>query len=393
MILAWIAVVAPLALGVYTYVGYPLLLKALAAMRSTQRAPRYEADDRDWPAISITVPAYNEEHQIADTVESLLALEYPADRKQILIVSDASTDATDEIVRRYADRGITLLRQPERAGKTAAENLAAEHLTGDIVVNTDASIRIHPRSLERLIAPFRDPSVGLASGRDVSVGREGAEANQGEAGYVGYEMWVRDLETKVSGIVGASGCFYAIRRELHRIPLPPELSRDFAAALNTRERGFRAVSVADATCVVPRTASLRREFPRKVRTMARGMETLLHKRALLNPFRHGLFAWMLFSHKVCRWALPWAGLVAMVGMASLAPQHSWAGILLAALVGGSALGAAVWAFAGDRNLPWFLSVPGFAFMGNVAAIRASILALRGDRNPIWEPTRREASVT
>jgi cellulose synthase/poly-beta-1,6-N-acetylglucosamine synthase-like glycosyltransferase len=276
-----------------------------------------------------------------------------------------------------------------RAGKTAAEGLAAEHLDGEIVVNTDASIRIHPASLKRLIAPFRDPRVGLASGRDVSVGRAGLEANQGEAGYVGYEMWVRDLETGVASIVGASGCFYAIRAELHRIPLPEELSRDFAAALNTRERGYRAVSVSSATCLVPRTATLRREFPRKVRTMARGMETLIYRRTLLNPFRFGLFSWMLFSHKICRWLLPWAGLVGMAGLAVLGLAHPWAWVLLGGALLWTAAGALAWAYGGDRKLPFLLAAPAYALVGNVAAIKATVLAVRGERNPIWEPTRRE----
>jgi hypothetical protein len=232
--------------------------------------------------------------------------------------------------------------------------------------------------------------VGLASGRDVSVGREGTEANQGEAGYVGYEMWIRDLETRVAGIVGASGCFYAIRPELHRIPLPESLSRDFAAALHTRENGYRPVSVAAATCTVPRTASLRREYPRKVRTMTRGMETLLHKAGLMNPFRQGLFAWMLFSHKVCRWLVPWAALLGFIGLVALATEHLWARALVAIGALGIGLGALGWFLGSGRKLPRLLAFPAYALMGNVAAMKAGLQALAGDRNPMWEPTRRES---
>src|SRR5207249_1884865 len=129
------------------------------------------------------------------------------------------------------DRGVELLRLPERRGKTAAENAARAHLRGTIIVNTDASVRIALQALKPLVAAFADPTVGVASGRDVSVARVGAEANAGESTYVGYEMWVRDLETRVSGIVGASGCLYAIRAELHRQLVPEDLSRDFGAAL------------------------------------------------------------------------------------------------------------------------------------------------------------------
>src|SRR2546426_11098991 len=123
-------------------------------------------------------------------------------------------------------------------------------------------------------------------------------------------MWVRDLESSLSGIVGASGCLYGIRRDLNRHTTRDGLSRDFGAALVAGEHGSRAVSVPAAICYVPRSSSLRREYRRKVRTMARGLRTLWHKRSLLNPRRHGLFAWMLWSHKVCRWLVPWMALPA-----------------------------------------------------------------------------------
>src|SRR5207245_2850849 len=131
-------------------------------------------------------------------------------------------------------------------------------------------------------------------------------ANPGEQTYVGYEMWVRGLETRVFGIVGASGCLYAIRKDLHMRSLPEALSRDFAAALAARECGLRAVSVPQALCFVPRSASLRQEYWRKLRTVTRGLTTLWYKRSLLNPARYGLFAWLLFSHKVCRCLTPLA---------------------------------------------------------------------------------------
>ena len=188
-----------------------------------------------------------------------------------------------------------LIRLPRRRGKTAAENAAVRHARGEIIVNSDASVREPPSALTALIARFGDPTVGVASGRDLSVSTVEGEANQGESGYTGYEMWIRRLETKVAGIVGASGCFYAIRAPLLQQPLPEGLSRDFAAPLTARQHGYRAVSVEEAVVYVPRIASLRREYRRKVRTMTRGMKTCFYKRALLNPLRYRLFAWELFN--------------------------------------------------------------------------------------------------
>ena len=374
----------------YTYFGYPASVWVLGRFKPPRESEtRWEGQ---WPTVSIAVPVYNEEHQIESLIRSLLSLDYPKDRLQILIVSDGSTDGTDEIVSSFAGEGVELLRMPERGGKTKAENAASKKLRGEIVVNTDASIRIAPDGLKPLIARFEDPHVGLASGRDVSVGPSEESVNVGESGYVGYEMAIRELETRVSGIVGASGCFYAIRPDLHSIPLPDHLSRDFAAALHTREHGSRAVSVPEAVCFVPRTSSLRREFRRKVRTISRGMDTLTYKRALLNPFRYGLFAWMLFSHKVCRWLLPWAALGALGGVGILSFSHIWARAVFAAALLFLLLAWIGWYLDGRREVPKVFSIPAFLVVSNLAAALALIRFLNGDQNPTWEPTRREPGI-
>ena len=377
-----------IALCLYTYAGYPALLKVLSMVK--RRRSSRTASSKLLPRISIVLPVYNEANVIAATLERLLAVDYPADRRQILVVSDASTDGTDEIVAGFADRGVELLRQPRRAGKTAAENASRRHLTGEIIVNTDASVGIDATAIKHLIAEFADPTVGVASAHDVSVSSLDARANSGEGAYVGLEMGIRALETEVSGIVGASGCLYAIRADLHMHPIPDGLSRDFASALTAREHGWRAVSVPRALCYVPRSASLKQEYRRKVRTMTRGIATLAHKRALLNPFRYGAFAWMLFSHKVCRWIVPWA-LVGILGvMAAWAFTSVWAAGLL---VAGAVLvvpGLMAWLRPGAVSMPRLLALPGYVVAGNVAALHAWVRVLTGRHAPVWEPTRREA---
>jgi cellulose synthase/poly-beta-1,6-N-acetylglucosamine synthase-like glycosyltransferase len=375
----------PIALFSYAYLGYPLLLKIFGLSRP---APPNVSDPEEWPMISITVPAYNEEAAIRRTIESLLVLPYPAERRQILIISDASTDRTDDIVREYADRGIELLRMPVRGGKTAAENAAGAHLRGSIVVNTDATIKILPGALKALIRVFQDPTIGVASGRDLSVGDVGAEGNQGESGYVGYEMWLRSLETRMGSIVGASGCLYAIRRSLHETLFPEALSRDFACALIAKENGFRAVSVEDAVCLVPRTVSLKKEYSRKVRTMARGLDTLWYKRHLMNPFRHGFFAWALISHKLCRWLVFPAIPLGLIGLTLLAQHSNIARGLLMMSLAGLAIGGLGMRWPEGKPVPRVVALFGFALGATVAALIAWSKALRGERNPIWEPTRR-----
>jgi cellulose synthase/poly-beta-1,6-N-acetylglucosamine synthase-like glycosyltransferase len=375
------------ALVAYTYVGYPILLKVVGLLHTPRRRGN---SPLVWPTITITIPAYNEAGTIAETLRKILEIDYPPERRQVLVVSDASTDGTDDIVRTFADRGVALFRVPVRSGKTAAENAALPVVRGEIVVNTDASIHIPSHALRPLIAAFADPSVGVASGQDVSVTRVGDSTNQGESRYVGYEMWIRQLETHVGGIVGASGCFYAVRADLHRVDAPAGLSRDFAAALVAREHGLRAVSVPEAICFVPRTKSVRNEFRRKVRTMTNGMLTLIHRRRLLNPARFGLFAWMLFSHKVCRWLAPWAGLVALAALGALSltvPLVRWVlgGIAVILVAAGAG-----WAWPDGRVAPRLVAIPAYLVSGNIAALVASIGAMRGRRHTTWEPTRRDA---
>jgi cellulose synthase/poly-beta-1,6-N-acetylglucosamine synthase-like glycosyltransferase len=381
---AWVLIAAAVSIGVVAYVAYPAALWLF-----TRRARRPASEPELWPLVSITVPAYNESAAIGATLQRLLELDYPPDRRQIVVVSDASSDGTDDIVRTYAGRGVELLRLPTRAGKSAAENAARAHLRGDIVINTDASVRLDRRALKPLVAAFQDPQVGVASGRDVSVTRDDGAATAGESGYVGYEMWVRDLETAAGGIVGASGCFYASRRALHMEAVPEALSRDFAAPLIAREHGFRSVSVPAAVCYVPRTASLRREYRRKVRTMTRGLETLYYKRHLLNPLRYGGFALRLWIHKLVRWLVPWAALAGLVGLVLAAAAGSTVGAIGAALAGlALTSAAAAWFWPETRSLPRWLAWPAFIVWGLIAGLHAWGNALRGARHPIWEPTRR-----
>ncbi|PYP33192.1 MAG: glycosyltransferase family 2 protein [Gemmatimonadetes bacterium] len=381
-------VVLALALGfcLYAYFGYPAILTLL---RLRPHRPRARRAPSRWPRISITLPVYNEAHVIAGTLERILALDYPADRRQILVISDASTDRTHEIVSSFRDRGVELLQLSQRRGKTAAENAARRHLTGEIVVNTDASVRIHPEAVKHLVGAFTDASVGVASGRDVSVADVSAQANAGEEAYVGYEMWTRDLETKVYGIVGASGCLYAIRAKLHMEDVPEALSRDFAAALTAREHGRRAVSVPEAVCFVPRGASLRQEYRRKVRTITRGLGTLAYKRALLNPLRYGVFAWMLFSHKLCRWLVPWALASLLAALGVLAFTSGWARAALATSAVLALLAACGWLWPERKTLPRLLALPTYFVAGNLAVLHAWLRVLAGRLAPVWEPTRRD----
>jgi hypothetical protein len=203
-------------------------------------------------------------------------------------------------------------------------------------------------------------------------------------------MWVRGLETRFHSIVGASGCFYATRRYLYDGAFPEGLSRDFASALIARTHGYRAISVEDAICLVPRTASLRSEFRRKVRTMARGLQTLWYMRALLNPLNYGRFAFSLISHKLCRWLVSLLLPLSVAGVAMLSSSQPVARLALAALAIAGVLTLTAMRWPERRRLPVVLALPAFGFASFVAGFLAWMRAFTGQASAVWEPTRRAA---
>jgi cellulose synthase/poly-beta-1,6-N-acetylglucosamine synthase-like glycosyltransferase len=381
-------IVAPIALGGYAFLVYPGIVWLWSRFRPAYRLP---PAPEDWPEISILIVAYNEERRLRRTLEHALHTDYPADRLNVLVVSDASSDGTDDLVLNYGDPRVRLLRMPERSGKPAGENAAGTMLRGDIVVSIDASILIPRDSLKPLIRALLDPAVGLASGRDVSIGDEAREGNKTESSYVGLEMTLRGLETQVHSIVGASGCFYANRRHLQQVQLPTELARDFAAASVARAHGYRAVSVDEATCLVPRTPTLKAELRRKSRTMGRGLDTLVYLRGMMNPFTYGSYAFMLVSHKLVRWLLFPSLLGWLVGPLLVMRSAPWALLLSFGMLLGLVVAQLVILWPDDRRLPRILALLGYVFISIVAGWMAWLHLLRNEKSAMWEPTQRPVS--
>lgn len=387
-LMGWVLIAAPVVLGGYAFVVYPAIVWAWAKLRPAYVPPPEPAE---WPEVTILIVAYNEERRLKKTLDHALATNYPAHRVNVLVVSDCSSDGTDALVTNYGDARVRLLRMPERSGKPAGENAAGPHLRGDIVVSIDASILIPRDSLKPLVQALLDPAVGLASGRDISVGDEAREGNKAESGYVGMEMTLRSYETRVHSIVGASGCFYANRKHLQMVQLPPELARDFAAASVARAHGYRAVSVDAATCLVPRTPTLKAELRRKSRTMGRGLSTLVYLRGMMNPFKYGSYAFMMASHKLVRWMLFPAFLGWLVGPLLLLRSAPYTLVLTLGMVVGLVLARLVIIWPDDKRLPRLIAFPGYVFISIVAGWKAWMHLLRNEKSAMWEPTQRPVS--
>jgi cellulose synthase/poly-beta-1,6-N-acetylglucosamine synthase-like glycosyltransferase len=290
----------------YVSVGYPLLLKGLVSMRGA-RPVRREAIT---PKVSLVISAYNEAPVIAAKIENALALDYPAGLLEIAVISDESTDGTDRVVAGFAGRGVLLFRQSPRRGKTAGLNRTMAKLSGDIVVFSDANAMYERGAIRALVRNFADPAVGCVTG-EARYSTEGAAAAEaGERLYWNYEMQIKRLETALGSMVGGDGAIYAIRRALWQ-DLPENAINDFLNPLQIVAAGWRAVYEPDAVCYEDPGGSARSEYRRRVRIVSRSWRAVFQARQVLNPFRVGLFAWSVVSHKVLRWM---AGLFAALGL-------------------------------------------------------------------------------
>ena len=192
-----------LLLACYSYFGYPLLLWMISRGRTAATEPSRGYDI--WPGVSLIITAHNEAARISAKLDECLELDYPDDQLEIIVASDASTDQTDIIVRRYGDRRVTLARANERHGKEYAQSVAIRAATGEILVFSDVGTTLRPDALRNIVAPFSNASVGAVSSEDSFLTQDGGIA--GEGLYVRYEMWLRRLESRVFSLVGLSGSF------------------------------------------------------------------------------------------------------------------------------------------------------------------------------------------
>lgn len=362
---------------VYGYAGYPLLLVVLHRLRPA--APRLSGA-WDPPSVSMIVPVHNESAVIADKLKNTQALNYPAPL-QVLFISDGSTDATVDILKSASDSRIEVIALDTRGGKAAALNAGLAAARHDVLVFTDASIALAPDSLLEIVKPFRDPAIGCVSGED-RIDQVGGEGLYGR-----YELALRRMESGLHSIVGASGSFYAQRRALCR-DFPAGLAPDFVSVLRTVEQGSRAVAEPRAVGLMVAVDDPAAEFGRKVRTILRGITTLAEYRHLLNPFRYGVFAFELLSHKVVRWLIPFFLMILALCSVALAGT---AAVYLAALIGqilfyGSALLARYASRGFAQSLPGKVSL--FFTSANVATAAAWVRFFLGHRQEIWTPSRR-----
>ena len=370
----WFSVI----LVLYAYAGYPCALMALTVFKD--RPVKKAAIT---PRVSFVIAAHNEAARIAEKIENTLAQDYPASLMEIIVASDCSTDRTEAIVRRYGRR-VLLVRSRERLGKEAAQQLAVRTAVGSILIFSDCATALPPNAVTNIVMNFADPTVGCVSSIDRLVDADGNIS--GEGTYVRYEMWLRQLETRVNSLVGLSGSFFAARRDVCR-HWAPDRQSDFNTLLNAVVMGLRGVLDADSIGYYRNLSDDRREFQRKVRTVVRGIAVLHSNAHMLNPFRHGVFAWQLASHKVCRWLVPFGMLGAAIANWFLIDDSAFYGVtFVAQCMFYSAAAVGVWTAAPS------LKVPTFFVVANLGVLTAWLRYLRGERLSTWSPSPRVSTL-
>jgi cellulose synthase/poly-beta-1,6-N-acetylglucosamine synthase-like glycosyltransferase len=366
---------------VYIYVLYPMAVRLLAAQFAVIAA------DADLAlSVSIIVTAYNEEKGILAKLDNLLSLDYPKEFVDIIVASDASSDATDRLVRECGSERVQLLRVEGRKGKTACQNAAAAVARGEILIFTDATTRLDARAVRALVRRFYAPDVGCVAGRLMYVSRTENVTGQGGEAYWDYEIKLRMAESALGSLVGVSGCLYAVRRSAYR-EINPGLISDFVISMKMREQALRTVLAPDAICYEETLTRGGHELSMRVRVAIRSINALICERRFLNPWRYGIFAWQLWSHKLLRYASPFLWLIALGTNLALAPKHP---VYVAFLVCQSAvILAGIMGFALQSRLAnlGMLSRPYYFLLTNMASFIATLRYARGERMVTWKPVR------
>ncbi|MGD9562325.1 MAG: glycosyltransferase family 2 protein [Pyrinomonadaceae bacterium] len=367
--------------ALYTYLGYPLLIWILA--RLFPKPVRTAACE---PTVSFIITAFNEERDIRRKLENTLALDYPREKLEIIVASDCSSDATDQIVREFETRGVKLVRQAFRGGKTAAQNLAVERAAGEVLHFSDATSMYQPDVIRAMVENFADQSVGCVAGKLIYVDPANTDIGSAASSYWGYETFLKGSESTACSLIGVSGCIYAVRK-INYVPMYPEACSDFLIATLVYKQGGRTIYEPKAVCTEETNRRSGKEMKMRVRVISQTFTDLWRNREMLNPFRWGLYSVQLVSHKVLRYSVPVFIVAAFVSSAILAMSSRLFLVLHALQALFFVAAFAAWGLERFGLKSRILSIPLYFVLTNIASVAGFFQFLRGERYAAWEPIR------
>ncbi len=364
----------------YVYAGYPLLL-ALVGMFVRKKRP----EQGYYPQLSVLIAAYNEEAAIAEKIKQTLALEYPKDMLEVLVLSDCSKDKTDEIVKSYPDSRVRLVRMAERRGKTSAQNFGIREAQGEVVVFSDATAIYHPKALAYLATNYQDPKVGAVSGRYKYFDPEDqSPTGMGSSAFWNYENLIKMMQSKIRTITGCCGCIYSVRKAAYT-DLPDDIISDLVQPLQVIRKGYKVLFEDRALAYEETTKTTKEEFSMRVRVVTRAMRGLLSVSDVLKPWKFAWPAFQLWSHKILRWMVPLFLITIFVSNLFLLDSQFFRTLMVAQL---AFYAAAILNVVLPLHRAWKpLGIPLFFCTLNAAALFSMIELGRGKKYVTWQTVR------
>lgn len=369
---------------VYVLAGYPVILWLLVKTIPAKDIQKAAIT----PSVTLIISCFNEEEVLDEKIRNSLSLDYPEELLDIIVVSDGSTDKTDEIALSYAERGVRLIRQEGRLGKTMGLNLSVPQAYGEIIVFSDANAMYKPQVIRRLVENFADPVVGYVVGEAQYSKSHESAASSAEDTYWNYEIAVKTLEGRLHSVVGGDGAIYAIRKELYEELEYTDIN-DFVNPLQIISKGFRGIYEPGAVCYEDAAGTFEKEFKRKVRIVNRAFSGLMRVREVMNPRKCGFFSFEVISHKFLRWLSPFFIILFSISSVLLALQgialFQGVVILLAVFI--------LFTLAGlftervGLRLPKVMFLPYYFTVVNIAALEGVLNSIRGDVQVTWEHAR------
>lgn len=365
---------------IYTYAGYPISLFIFSIL-----FPAKKLKVEMLPTVGLLIAAYNEEDNIESKITNSLQLDYPKDRLEIIVVSDGSTDRTDEIVKRYADLGVKLYRVEGRVGKTEARNQAVLANSNEIIVFSDATAEYEKNAIKELVSNFADDKVGMVSGNLIY--RDSNNSSMGIATklYWKYELLIKNSQARLKTLTGAIGCINAFRRELYTV-LPQNIIEDFTEPLTIITKGYNIAYEQNAIAYERTTQKSSQEFNMRVRVIRGGMTGLLYAKRILNPFNFPHASFQLIGHKVLRWIMPLflIFLLLITSLGVIFANSSLLSILMVMQLIFYAVGTAGLVLNLKGVLKKITLLPAYFIIVNLASLKALYLTVTTELEATWE---------
>lgn len=337
------------------------------------------------PFVSLLIPAYNEEKVIAQKIENSLALDYPKEKLEIVVASE-STDKTNEIVKKYQEKGVKLFAYVKREGQSSLICKTVSKCKGEIIVLSDANAVFKKDALRKLVRNFADPKIGCVCGQLQYTNRKQSSIGESEGFYWRYEIFLKKMESKIHSLLGVNGSIHALRREVYS-PLSKYRSHDFEIGVRVRQQGYGVIFEPEAISFEEISQSFYLEFKRRVRNVSLHLRTALILLKKSIELSQPLLIFQLIFHKILRWLVPlFLILIFLSNLFLLKKPFYQLTILCQFVFYGTALFGCYQERKGKR-LPIIVNLIYYFSMVNLAALIGLIRGILGKQKPYWEKVR------